>query len=116
MLPPPIRRKRPKKQRRSARLECPEHIRWVKSRHCVVPGCPNTNIDPHHVRKGTHTGGGRRPDDGFAISVCRQHHDEAHRGEDSFAARHGLDLLALAAAFAEASPYWRRFLARRALS
>lgn len=111
MLPPP-KPKKPKKKNRSSRLECPEHRRWVKTRACCVPGCLNTNIDPAHVRLGTHTAASRKPDDGMCISLCRQHHDEQHRGEASFAAKYGLDTHALAAEFAAASPYWGRFLKR----
>lgn len=55
-----------------------------------------------------HAGMGRKPSDYFTVSMCgglQGHHSEQHRiGEDSFARKYGLDLHALAAEFAAASP------------
>jgi hypothetical protein len=40
--------------------------------------------------------------------LCRAHHAEQHRiGERAFAVRYGVDLKALAEAFAHRSPHWR---------
>lgn len=48
---------------------------------------------------------GRKASDWFTISLCKPHHDEQHRiGEPSFEKLHGINLHALAAEFAQASP------------
>lgn len=43
--------------------------------------------------------------DAMTISLCRDHHAESHRGEKTFAAKHGFDLLEKAKEFYRASPH-----------
>lgn len=43
--------------------------------------------------------------DAMTISLCREHHAESHRGEQTFARKHGFDLLAKAEEFFRASPH-----------
>jgi hypothetical protein len=60
------------------------------------------------VRTGTDGGQGLKPSDRWSISLCRAHHAEQHRiGERAFEKRYGVDLYALAQAFAQRSPHWR---------
>ena len=48
---------------------------------------------------------GMKPSDAYTVSLCRDHHMESHMGEQSFEAKHELDLLALAERFYRASPH-----------
>lgn len=95
----------PKKRNRSERWRSQAHCGFVRSHHCIVPGCQGMPIEVAHVRDGSDAGTGRKPSDWFTVACCRDHHSEQHRiGEKSFARRHGIDLHALAAEFAAASP------------
>lgn len=101
MLP----RRIPKQPKRSLRWRSQAHCNFVRRHECCVPGCDGRPIEVAHVRNGSDGGMGRKPSDWFTVSLCRDHHAEQHNlGEDTFAKRHGLDLGALAAAFAAASP------------
>jgi hypothetical protein len=73
-----------------------------------VPGCEQLPVECAHVRSGTDGGMARKPSDHWAISLCSGHHAEQHRiGEIGFEKKYGLDLRAIAAAFAKASPHFR---------
>lgn len=62
-------------------------------------------IEVAHVRNGSDGGISRKPSDFFCLSLCRDHHSEQHQiGETSFEKRHGISMLELAEAFANASP------------
>ncbi len=95
----------PKKRNRSERWRSPAHANFVRSHECCVPGCGDRPIEAAHVREGSDAGMGRKPSDYYLISLCQAHHSEQHRvGEGPFARSHGIDLHALAAEFATASP------------
>lgn len=101
MLPKRI----PKERNKSLRWRSPAHCNFVRSHECCVPGCAGRPIEVAHVRRGSDAGTGRKPSDYFTASLCRDHHAEQHRiGEQSFDKRHGINLGALAAEFAAASP------------
>ena len=101
----PGRIERPKTKERSR--SCPSHRAWVRRHHCCVPGCLLTPIECAHVRSGTDGGTALKPSDRWTVSLCRTHHAEQHRlGEAAFEQRHGIDLRALAEAFARRSPHW----------
>jgi hypothetical protein len=54
-----------------------------------------------------------KPSDCWAISLCARHHAEQHgAGEAAFEKAHGLDLVAIAEAFARRSPHLRRNFSR----
>ena len=100
-LPPRLARK----QNRTARWKSSAHCNFVRSHHCVVPGCMATPIEVAHVRVGTDGAMGRKPSDYFTVSLCRDHHAQQHNiGEVDFQNLHEIDLHELAAAFANASP------------
>ncbi len=89
--------------------ECPGHRAWVRRHHCCVPGCLNIPIECAHVRTGTDGGVGLKPSDRWTVSLCSAHHAEQHRvRERRFEQIHGLDLPALARAFALRSPHRNR--------
>lgn len=95
-------------RRRDAR-ECPAHRAWVRRHHCCVPGCTSRAIECAHVRTGTDGGLALKPSDRWAISLCRDHHQEQHRiGEQAFERRYGINLYELAQEFARKSPHQRR--------
>lgn len=101
MLP----RRIPKEKKQSLRWRSQAHCSFVRSHECCVPGCTARPIEVAHVRRGSDAGMGRKPSDFFTLSLCKDHHSEQHRiGEQSFERRYGLDLLATANEFAEASP------------
>lgn len=100
-LPPRI----PKPAKRASRWRSVAHCNFVRGFRCCVPDCDDRPIEVAHVRVGSGAGIGQKPDDWNVISLCQFHHGEQHRvGEGTFAVRHGIDLKALAAAFAKASP------------
>ncbi|WP_448193001.1 DUF968 domain-containing protein [Azospirillum sp. sgz301742] len=94
---------------------CPGHLAFVRGHACCVTGpeCDGP-IEAAHVRRGSGVGMGRKPDDNRAISLCRWHHQQQHAvGEAQFERLHGIDLEALAQAFARRSPSWQRFIMAR---
>ncbi|WP_082699626.1 DUF968 domain-containing protein [Novosphingobium barchaimii] len=98
-------RRIPKERNRSERWRSQAHCTFVRSHQCCVPGCQEMPIEVAHVRSGSDAGMGRKPSDWFTVSLCRGHHSEQHRiGEAPFGRAHGIDLHALAAEFAAASP------------
>ncbi len=103
-LPP---RLKPKKSgiERAPRRIWPRHEKFVRLHGCVVPGCQNAPIEFMHLRSAANSGMGLKPHSSFGVSGCREHHAEAHQiGHDTFAAKYGIDLWALAAAYVRASP------------
>lgn len=48
---------------------------------------------------------GEKSSDAMTISLCRDHHAESHRGEQTFSRKHGLDMIAKAQEFYRASPH-----------
>lgn len=101
-------RRIPKQKNRSERWRSPAHCNFVRSHHCVVPGCENMPIEVAHVRAGSDAGMSRKPSDWFTVSLCGGpggHHSEQHRiGEGPFERKYSIDLHALAGEFASASP------------
>lgn len=84
------------------------HRDWVRSHRCVVPGCTGMPIECMHIRRAANSGTSLKPSDAFTASGCKGHHGEAHRGEKTFEAKYGIDLMALAREFYERSPYRNR--------
>lgn len=102
MLP----RRIPKQKNRSERWRSAKHCNFVRDHECCVPGCQARPIEVAHLRVGTDAGMGRKASDFYTISLCKFHHtgDQHNVGERSFEKKHGIDLHALAAEFAEKSP------------
>jgi len=87
------------------RLRSTAHRDWVRSHHCSVPGCQLMPIEVAHVSRAWSGGMSEKSSDAMTISLCREHHAESHRGEKTFARKHGFDLLAKAQEFYRASPH-----------
>ncbi|USI71641.1 DUF968 domain-containing protein [Sphingomonas morindae] len=91
----------------------PGHLAWVRGHGCSVPGCQpdadrpgSDRIEAAHVRRGTDGGASLKPHDRWAISLCAHHHRRQHEvGEASFERETGIDMAALARAFAARSPH-----------
>jgi hypothetical protein len=88
-----------------ARLRSPAHRDWVRSHHCSVPGCQLMPIEVAHVNTAANRGMSRKASDAFTVSLCREHHAESHRGERTFEAKHGINLMDLAREFFRKSPH-----------
>lgn len=90
---------------RAPQRSFPKHERWVRGHCCIVPGCQNRDIQFMHLRSAANSGTGLKPSSAYGIPGCGAHHGEAHLiGHDTFAMKYGLDLWALAEAFARRSP------------
>lgn len=101
MLP----RRIPKPAKRASRWRSQAHCNFVRSHHCCAPMCGGMPIEVAHVRIGSGAGVGQKPDDWNTISLCRDCHRLQHRiGEKAFEKRYGIDMTAMAADFAKASP------------
>lgn len=87
------------------RLRSTAHRDWVRSHRCCVPGCQLMPIEVAHINRASTRGMGQKASDAFTISLCRDHHHEAHRGERTFELKHGLRLIALAQEFYRKSPH-----------
>lgn len=105
------RRKAPKMgTREETRVRSQGHLRWVRGFYCCVMGragheCAG-NIEAHHVKESMDGGMGVKPSDEFAVPLCSLAHAELHTsGETSFQAKHGVDLLAVAATLWRTSPH-----------
>lgn len=101
-LPPRIKRKSDKAD---AGKRSPAHRAWVRGHACCVPGCSAMPIECAHVRRANNSGTGFKPSDAFTVSLCRDHHQESHRGDQTFERKYGLDLMALAQEFYLKSPH-----------
>jgi hypothetical protein len=62
-------------------------------------------IECAHVRRASTAGIGFKSSDAYCLSLCRDHHAESHRGEQTFERKYGLDLMALAREFYLKSPH-----------
>jgi len=104
-LPPRIKSKKP---RRDNRIRSAAHLKWIRGFACAVRGCVQMPIEAAHVRLGSNSGVGIKPDDSRTIPLCgglEGHHAEQHRiGERAFAEKYGLDLEALWQALWAKSP------------
>jgi len=94
-----------KSEKADAGKRSPAHRAWVRGFACCVPGCDARPIECAHVRRANNSGMGFKPSDAFTVSLCRDHHAESHRGEQTFERKHGLDLMALAREFFAKSPH-----------
>jgi hypothetical protein len=108
-----IRERNPERRRReSARANGGDRAAWVRALPCILAGrhvCEGP-VENAHVKGG---GGSRKADARFIVPACHGAHrgpKGMHDGIKSFAARWGLDLLALAA---DVERRWRLEEARR---
>ena len=98
MLPQRI----PKKRMRASRWRSQAHCSFVRSHACSKCGAV-APIEAAHVRLGSHTGMGQKPDDWRTVSLCRDCHTRQHMiGERPF--WKGRDIEQLIEEFIAASP------------
>ena len=87
------------------RLRSTAHRDWVRGHFCSVSGCQLMPIEVAHVSRSFSGGMGEKSSDAMTVSLCREHHAESHRGEKTFSAKHGIDLMQLAKEFYRKSPH-----------
>ncbi|MDH7973713.1 hypothetical protein QH494_16090 [Sphingomonas sp. AR_OL41] len=89
---------------------CPSHLQWLRGRRCCVEGagCSGRMVAAHVDHAGG-KGMAIKVADWKAVPLCDGHHAELHRGARTFEARHGIDLIGAAAAFARRSPHRASF-------
>jgi hypothetical protein len=102
MLP---QRLKPDHFKPKAKLRSRAHCDWVRGHFCSVPGCQLMPIEVAHVNRAWNRGTSSKASDAFTVSLCREHHAESHRGEKSFEAKHGIDLMQLCREFYLRSPH-----------
>jgi hypothetical protein len=62
-------------------------------------------IEVAHVNRASTRGVGQKSSDAFTLSLCREHHSESHRGEQTFQRKHGISMLDMAREFYRRSPH-----------
>lgn len=77
-------------EQRRPRLYDRPYLDWLKTRYCVacgrMPPCDPAHIRSHSLRHDKPiTGAGRKPDDKWAVPLCRGCHDEQHAAGDELA-------------------------------
>ena len=107
MLPPRINKnsKRADQGRRS-----PGHRAFVRRHACCACGS-TVAVECAHVRVGTDGGMGIKPSDWWCVSLCKECHQEQHRGEVTFWKHAKMNPLELADAFYRASPHRHKLTA-----
>ena len=100
MLPPRL----PKKPKRTSRVRCPAHLKWVREHACSACGATE-QIQAAHIRSSSDGGMAVKPGDQWAVSLCHPCHARQHMvGEAEFQMEWDIDLVALALEFAKKSP------------
>jgi hypothetical protein len=115
-------RRIPKKPKRATRWRSQAHCNFVRGFRCAVVGCENQNTEVAHVRLGSGTGIGQKPDDWRTVPLCggiEGHHARQHRvGETTFWQAYevmtGETVEDLIAALCKASPKAREIAAVKA--
>jgi hypothetical protein len=82
--------------RRRPRVTFPGHLAWIRTLPCVITG--RRDVEAAHIRFGDTRCGkpapgmGAKPDDIFVLPLCREKHEEQHRGSEwAFWKEHGID-------------------------
>ena len=67
-----------------------KYLKFVRNQPCIICGW---KAEVHHVRQSRNSGIGNRPNDTWALPLCRLHHSEAHHyGFETFLKNHNIDL------------------------
>ena len=97
----------PGKQKRP-RVRDESHLSFLRGLSCAV--CGKRPVEAAHLRTGSRRHGKRetgmqeRPSDAWATPMCREHHNEQHRGDElAFWTKYGIDPFVLAMSLAQAS-------------
>lgn len=83
-------------RQKQPRIEYPAYLAYVRTQPCMI--CARPGSDAAHIRTGSlvnkkpHTGFGEKPDDKWALPLCRDHHREQHSmNERAFWRRYGIN-------------------------
>lgn len=108
----PMRKKRKPAAVVAARFERvyggAERADWMTLQPCIL-GCPAPSVNAHVKTGGT----SRKADARWIVPACAAHHDEMHHGQQSFEAKYGVDLEALAHVY---DARWEAYAARAGLT
>jgi hypothetical protein len=91
------------------RVRCAAHLDWLREQRCCVPSCQAWHVEVHHLLAGGEPKArSMRASDSLTVPLCPEHHrgqnSPHHDGdEQAWAAKHGLDLPALAQTYWEMS-------------
>ena len=84
------------------RIRDPKYLAWLRTRPCCICGAVD-KIDACHIRSGSiayakrETGMAEKPDDKWAVSMCRSDHTKQHAmNELEFYRQNGIDPFQLA--------------------
>ncbi len=95
-------------RQKQPRVEDRKHIAFLHQLYCIICGRPDP--DAAHVRAPSPrhnkrlTGKGEKPSDCWTLPLCREHHDEQHRGRElAFWDRYEVDPFATSTALFEVS-------------
>ncbi|OCG72975.1 DUF968 domain-containing protein [Gilliamella sp. Occ4-3] len=75
------------------RWESAKYTQWVKAQPCVC--CGKQADDPHHIIGYGQGKMGGKAHDIFTLPLCREHHNELHRGVEAWEQTHGSQILLL---------------------
>ena len=93
------------------RTRCPEHLEWLRTLPCAIPGCHHTPSQPHHLTCAPEPKArGMKAGDVWAVPLCWRHHDARsgqsvhYRGDErSWWAAYHLDPIVIATGLADRS-------------
>lgn len=102
--------------REDRNLRHPGHCQWCRQTHaCSVPGCNNRQIEAAHfdgpIPNEDRGGMSEKDHDRWVFPLCREHHNDYHRGWARFDAKHKISTKAIAEEMARTSPHrfrWQR--------
>ena len=86
------------------------HLAMVRLLPCAVRNSDcRGQVEAHHIRTASNSGTGMKPGAEWTTPLCAGHHREYHAiGGQTFQAKYGIDLHALALRLAAASPHIKR--------
>ena len=86
--------KSPRRHKRPDPGKNRKHEAWIRSLTCSVLVCGGCfgPVAPHHIRTAANSGTGMKPDSAWCVPLCVAHHDEYHRGKQTFERKYGIDL------------------------
>jgi hypothetical protein len=70
-------------QARPVRRRNKNHLAFVAAQPCLI--CQRTPCDAHHLKFAQPKALGRKVSDEFTVPLCREHHNELHRGSNEMA-------------------------------
>lgn len=112
------KRRKPAKMglRQAPQIRSASHLAWVRGHECSISGKAGHicfgKIQAMHARIGTDGGMGVKPGDNWTLPGCADAHQEQHAiGEQSFEAKYGISMRAIAEQLWLRSPHGIKYRA-----